>query len=49
MCGIKGKLENPKEFQKYFAFSLEKSIKPRHREDGVRFRIAIAVDAQNNY
>ncbi|XP_010509731.1 PREDICTED: transcription termination factor MTEF1, chloroplastic-like [Camelina sativa] len=32
MSGIKGKLENLKEFPQYFAFSLEKRIKPRHIE-----------------
>ncbi|CAN6996146.1 unnamed protein product [Brassica rapa subsp. trilocularis] len=32
MCEIKGKLENLKEFPQYFAFSLEKRIKPRHLE-----------------
>ncbi|CAN8316209.1 unnamed protein product [Cochlearia groenlandica] len=32
MSGIKGKLENLKEFPQYFAFSLEKRIKPRHLE-----------------
>lgn len=32
MSEIKGKLENLKEFPQYFAFSLEKRIKPRHLE-----------------
>lgn len=46
MCEIKGKLENLKEFPQYFAFSLEKRIKPRHlksMERGLELPLALML------
>lgn len=47
---MKGKLEELKEFPQYFAFSLEKRIKPRHMEvvqSGVKIRLPIMLKSSD--